>query len=248
MGESTADWVDLPGDGTIRGYRAAPAGPGPHPGVVVGHQLFGVDGAVRGFARRLAGLGYAVVVPDLYHRTSPGIELPADADGRRRGFELLHQLRRDEVVRDVGAAVRHLRESGAGPAVGMAGLSVGGHVAYLAAASLDLAATVVFFPGWLTGTEIGLSRPEPTIALTPGIRGRLLFLVGDQDQVVPAADRKLVAEALREAGVDHELVVYPDTPHAFLLEGADTYRAEAAEDAWRRMDAFLAGSLAATGS
>ena len=248
MGELTADWVDLPGDGAIRGYRVEPGGPGAHPGVVVGHQLFGVDGAVRGFARRLGGLGYTVVVPDLYHRTAPGIELPADDGGRTRGFELLHRLRRDEVVRDIDAAVRHLRESGAGPAVGMVGLSVGGHVAYLAATALDLAATVVFFPGWLTGTEIGLSSPEPTLALTPGMRGRLLLLVGEQDQVVPEADRKLIAEALGSAGVDHEIVVYPDTPHAFLLEGAGTYRAEAAEDAWRRMDALLARSLGGPGA
>ena len=248
MGELTADWVDLPGDGDVRGYRVEPTGRGPHPGVVVGHQLFGVDSAVRGFAGRLAGLGYTVVVPDLYHRAAPGIELVADAEGRRRGLELLHGLRRDDVVRDVEAAVRHLRESGAGPTVGMVGLSMGGHVAYLAAARLDLAATVAFFPGWLTGVEIGLSRPEPTLALTPGIHGRLLFLVGDADRVVPEADRKLIADALRHAGVDHEIVVYPDTPHAFLLEGAETYRAAAAEDAWRRMAAFLAGSLAPAGS
>jgi carboxymethylenebutenolidase len=120
---------------------------------------------------------------------------------------------------------------------------MGGHVAYLAAARLDLAATVAFFPGWLTGTEIGLSQPEPTLALTPGIRGRLLFLVGEQDQVVPTEDRKLIAEALRAGGVRHELVVYPDTPHAFFFEGTETHRAQPAADAWRRVREFLAEEL-----
>jgi carboxymethylenebutenolidase len=239
-----AGWVDLPGDGTARGYLVRPAGPGPHPGVVVGCQLFGVDGQVRGFVQRLAGLGYTALAPDLYHRTAPGVELPADADGRRRGFELLHRLRREEVLHDVEAAMGYLRESaGAGSRIGMVGLSMGGHVAYLAAARLDLAATVAFFPGWLTGTEIGLSQPEPTLALTPGIRGRLLFLVGEQDQVVPPEDRKLIAEALRAGGVRHELVVYPDTPHAFFFEGTETHRAQPAADAWRRVREFLAEEL-----
>lgn len=246
--EVRADWADLPGGGGIRGYVARPVGTGWYPGVVVGHQLFGVDQPVRRFARRLAGAGFTAVVPDLYHRDAPGVELPTDDDGRRRGFELLHRLRREEVVRDVAAAMRYLRETpGTRRRVGMVGLSMGGHVAYLAACRLDLAATAVLFPGWLTGTEIGLSQPEPTVTLTPGITGRVLLLVGADDQVVPAADREQIAEELGSAGVDHELVVYPDTPHAFLLDGAPTYRADAADDAWKRILALLTGTLGAPG-
>jgi carboxymethylenebutenolidase len=244
--EVLADWADLPGGGGIRGYVARPAGTGRHPGVVLGHQLFGVDEPVRRFARRLAGVGYTAVVPDLYHRDAPGVELPADDNGRRRGFELLHGLRREEVVRDVAAAMRYLREtpSAWGP-VGMVGLSMGGHVAYLAACRLDLAGTAVLFPGWLTGTGIGLSQPEPTLTLTPGISGRLLFLVGADDQVVPATDREQIADELRSAEVHHEIVVYPDTPHAFFLAGAPTYRAGAADDAWKRILALLAETVGA---
>lgn len=244
--EVLADWADLPGDGGIRGYVARPAGTGRYPGVVVGHQLFGVDGPVRRFARRLAGAGYTAVVPDLYHRDAPGVDLPMDDDGRRRGFELLHRLSREEVVRDVAAAMRYLRgTAAAGRNVGMVGLSMGGHVAYLAACRLDLSATAVLFPGWLTGTEFGLSQPEPTLALTPGITGRLLFLVGADDHVVPAADREQIADALDSAEVDHEIVVYPDTPHAFFLDGAPTYRAGAATDAWERILALLVASVGA---
>ncbi|MDG6105527.1 dienelactone hydrolase family protein [Dactylosporangium aurantiacum] len=214
-------------------YIARPPSGGSRHRVVVGHQLFGVDAPVRAFADRLAAAGCLVAVPDLYHRTAPGIELAQDDAGRARGFELLHGLDRDEVVADVAAAVDAL---GGDPArVGMVGLSMGGHVAYLAAARLGLAATAVLYPGWLTGGDIALSRPEPTVTLTPAITGRLLFLVGADDHVVPPADVATVGAALRDAGVRHEIVVYPDTPHAFLLPGGPTYRPGPATDAWRRI-------------
>ncbi|MFC5005032.1 dienelactone hydrolase family protein [Dactylosporangium cerinum] len=201
--------------------------------VVLGHQLFGVDAGIRAFADRLAAAGCLVAVPDLFHRTAPGVELAQDDAGRARGFELLRALDRDEVVQDVAAAVDVL--SGDPGQVSMVGLSIGGHVAYLAAARLGLAATAVLYPGWLTGTEFALSRPEPTVTLTPDITGRLLFLVGGADHVVPPADVDTVGAALRGAGVRHEIVVYPDTPHAFLLPGPPTFRPAPAADAWRRV-------------
>ncbi|MGI5177227.1 dienelactone hydrolase family protein [Dactylosporangium sp. CA-152071] len=221
-------------------YIARPASTGPQHRVVVGHQLFGIDASVRAFADRLAAEGCLVAVPDLYHRSAPGVELPQDDEGRARGFELLHGLDRDEVVADVAAAVDVLGGDPAG--VGMVGLSIGGHAAYLAAARLGLAAAAVLYPGWLTGTQIPMSRPEPTVTLTPAITGRLLFLVGGADHVVPPGDVATVAAALRDSGVRHEVVVYPDTPHAFLLPGPPTYRPEPAADAWRRVLELITAS------
>ena len=124
------------------------------------------------------------------------------------------------------AAVEHLRAGGA-PRVAVIGLSLGGHVAYLAATAIDIDAVVCAYPGWLAGTEIGLSRPEPTLTLTPGISGRVLILTGSDDHAVPDADREAIAQALRDAGVDHEVVVYPQIPHGFLCDRRDTYDADA---------------------
>jgi dienelactone hydrolase/putative intracellular protease/amidase len=241
----TSGWVTI--GGTLDGYLARPTAPGRYPGVVIGFQLFGLDAHVRALADRVAGLGYVAVVPDLYHRTAPRAELPMDAEGRRRGFELLRQLTRDGVLDDVASTMEYLRmAAGAGPRIGMVGLSMGGHIGYLAATQLDLAATAVLFPGWLTTTELGIGQPVSTVELTPGVAergGRLLFLVGDEDHVVGEADRKQVAEALTAAGVRHEMVVYPGTPHAFFFEGTETYRPEPAADAWQRIRDLLATEL-----
>lgn len=231
---------DIPvGDGPAMGaYVARPSAPGPFPGVLVGMELFGVDAGVREVCDRLAALGFVALAPDFHHRTAPGSELPRDPEGRKRGFELLELMTRAQVLSDVGAAVDHLRATGS-ERVGMVGLSVGGHIAYLAATEFDLAAVAVFYGGWLPTTDIPISRPEPTLSLTPKITGRVLFLVGEEDHLIPPAQRREIADALREAGTPHETVVYPGVGHGFLRTDRTT-----SADAWRRVHALLAGTTA----
>jgi carboxymethylenebutenolidase len=225
-------------------YVAAPRAPGAYPGVIVGFEMFGVTGYVRGVADRIAGLGCVAVVPDFYHRFGERLALPADATGRDRGLDLLQRLSRVDVVSDVRATVAYLRaraDTAGGTA--MFGLSVGGHIAYLAATQVPLDAVIAFYPGWLTQTTIALGRPEPTLTLTAGMArhgARLLLLLGAQDHLYTARERELVAGTLRAEGVDHEFIVYPDTPHGFFCHERDTYRPGAAEDAWRRAAALLA--------
>lgn len=250
--EISTEWIDLTvndGDGTsvMAGYLARPAAPGPHPNVLVGFEMFGVTGYIRGVVQRLARLGYSALAPDFYHRLGDRVELSADAEGRERGFKLLTGIHRDGVRQDVQAAIAYLAgQPGGSNRTAMLGLSVGGHIAYYAATQLPLAALIVCYPGWLTGTDIPLSQPEPTLALTPRIADLgtpVLFLVGDQDHLVTTEQRGLIAGQLDGAGVQHEMIVYPDTPHGFLCQERDTYRPAAAEDAWSHITALLSGTL-----
>jgi carboxymethylenebutenolidase len=215
-----------------------PKDQGDGPGVILTFQLFGIDEHVRRLADRIAALGYTVAVPNLYHRAGV-TELPMDDAGRQRGLQLLGGLTRENVLADLAETMDRLP---AGPK-GIVGLSMGGHIAYLAAAELGLDAAAVLFPGWLTGTAIPLSRPEPTVELTPKITGRVLLLAGDQDHVLPPADIDTIKTALQEAGVRHEVVLYPGVPHAFFFPGTATYHPEAADDAWQRIGTFLAAEL-----
>jgi carboxymethylenebutenolidase len=199
----------------------------------------------------LAEAGYVAIVPDFYHRHSGDdgspVTLTADGTGRTRGLELIDGLCRDQVRADVDAAVKQLStEEFTTGATAMLGLSVGGHIAYYAATQVPLAALVVFYPGWLTGTDIALSRPEPTLALTDGLAAQgtpLLFLVGDEDRLFTAEQREQIAARLEQARVRHELVVYPDTPHGFFADERETYRPAVAEDAWNRTLATLAAGF-----
>ena len=235
---------------TMGGYLARPAAPGPLPGVVVAGELFGVSAHVRDVCERLAREGYPALAPDLNHRAAPGVELPHDANGRERGFDLLGRMTRAGALADMRAAVAYLRAGGA-DRVGLFGLSLGGHVAYLAATEPatigpNCSAVAVAYGGWLPTTDIPIGRPEPTLAGTPRITARVLALYGENDHAIPAADRDAIAGALRAAGVRHEFVTYPGVSHGFLCDRRDTYDAAAAEDAWRRVLALFTTELTPT--
>jgi carboxymethylenebutenolidase len=231
------------GDGTVMGgYLARPAGLEAGPAVLVAHELFGVTAHVRDVCERLAGRGYVALAPDFYHRAGAGAELPHDPGGRERGFGLLRGLGRDGTLADAAAGYGFLTERGS-ERVGVAGLSLGGHIAYLAATALPFAAVVAAYPGWLAGTEIGLSQPAATLTLTAGIRGRVLVLIGDADHAISGTERDAIDGALATAGVPHEVVTYPGVAHGFLCDRRDTYDAAASKDAWARIDGLLDGAL-----
>jgi carboxymethylenebutenolidase len=229
---------------TLPAYLARPvAASSRGTGVIVAHELFGVNPDIRGVADDLARAGYLTIAPEFYHRdAAPGRWLERDDAGRREGFGYLHRLGRDQALADVAAGLRWLRSEPGIERVAVVGFSAGGHLAYLAACRLPVSRTAVLYGGWLPGTDIPLSQPTPTLDLTPGIGGRLLYLVGDDDSLIDAGQRGQIRAALEAAGTDHEMVSYPGTGHAFFWPGTPAFRKQARDDAWLRILALLAGS------
>jgi carboxymethylenebutenolidase len=234
--------IEIPvADGTtLPAYVARPARPASTV-VIVAHELFGVTPQVRGVADDLAAAGYLAIAPEYYHRAaSAGRWLERDAAGREEGFSYLGQLERQQAVDDTAACMRWASAEHGPVKTGMIGFSAGGHLAYLAACLLPIERTAVLYGGWLTVTDIPLSRPTPTVDLTPGISGRLLYLVGEDDFLIDAGQRQQIAQALRAAGTDHEVVSYPGAAHAFWWPGTAEFNRQARQDAWGRILALLA--------
>jgi carboxymethylenebutenolidase len=131
------------------------------------------------------------------------------------------------------AAVAHLHADPActGRAVGSIGFCMGGGLcALLAGEEPELAAAVIFYGSSPTAEQAG--------SIGCPLRG---FYGHDDPRILtglPAFD-----VALDAAGVDHELRIYPDTPHAFFNDTRPSYRPEAARDAWGRTLAFFAEAL-----
>jgi len=178
-------------DGTsLPAYLARPAMDPAPAGVIVAHELFGVNPDIRGVADDLAGAGFLTIAPEFYHRdAAPGHWLERDDAGRQEGFGYLHRLRRNQALADVAASLQWLKSEPGIEQVAMVGFSAGGHLSYLAACRLPVSLTAVLYGGWLPSTDIPMSQPTPTLDLTPGITGRILYLVGEDDALIDAGQR-----------------------------------------------------------
>ena len=226
---------------TMQAYLARPAARQAPTGVIIAHELFAVNPDIRRVADDLATAGYLTIAPEFYHRDAPaGRWLERDDAGRQEGFGYLNQLTRQHALDDAAAAAGWLNAQPGIERVAMIGFSAGGHLSYLAACRLPVSRTAVLYGGWLTSTDIPMSQPTPTIELTPGISGRLLYLTGEADALIGPEQRAQIRDALKAAGLGHEVVTYPGVAHAFFWPGTPAFSQQARDDAWSRIMALLA--------
>ncbi len=90
----------------------------------------------------------------------------------------------------------------------------------------------------MTGAADDL-HPKHPIDLVDSIKAPVLGLYGENDQSIPVASIEQMRKALKESGKTAEIVLYPDTPHAFFADYRPSYRKDKAEDGWKRMLAWF---------
>ena len=129
----TREYVDVPvGERAMRTFVAAPAAAGTYPGVVFYTDIFQLTEPSLRWAVRLAGYGFVVAVPEIYHRIEPpGTVLGFDDEGKARGQADAEATPTADFDEDVAAALDWLDERC--PTVGAAGHCTGGHIAFRAA-------------------------------------------------------------------------------------------------------------------
>src|SRR5262249_33632986 len=110
----------------------------------------------------------------------------------------------------------------------------GGRIVWLYGAhNPDLKAGVAWY-GRLTGPADEL-HPKHPLDVVAAIKPPVLGLYGEADQGIPGESVEKMRAALKDAGKTAEIVLYPQTPHAFFADYRPSYRKETAEDGWKRM-------------
>jgi carboxymethylenebutenolidase len=224
------EFVDLKTpSGEMRTHVIRPAAEGRFPGVVFYSEIFQVTEPVRRLAAQLAGHGYVVAVPEIYHEYEPaGTVLEYDQEGSDRG----NALKTTKPVRayddDARAVLKHLagREDCTGR-LGAMGICIGGHLAFRAAMNPEVRGAVCFYATDIHKGSLGLGRHDDSLARAGEIKGELLMVWGRQDPHIPTEGRMLILEALNKAETRLNWVEV-NGAHAFLRDEGPRYDPELA--------------------
>jgi len=224
------EFVDLPTPtGAMRTHIVRPAAAGRYPGIVLFSEIFQVTAPIRRTAVQLAGQGYVVAVPEVYHEyESAGTVLAYDQAGSDRGNALKTTKPVQAYDDDARAALQHL----AGRAdctgrLGTMGICMGGHLAFRAAMNPGVLGAVCFYATDIHKGGLGAGMQDDSLARAGEIQGELLMVWGRQDPHIPTEGRVKLLERLNEAGTRlnwHEV----NGAHAFLRDEGVRYDPELA--------------------
>jgi carboxymethylenebutenolidase len=233
----TAGEVKIPvGDQSIPGYRAMPSKGGPFPVVLVVQEIFGVHEHIKDVCRRFAKLGYFAVAPELYYRQGDVSKLKSNEEIRT----IVAKVPDQQVMADLDATVEFAQKSGKGDVakLGITGFCWGGRIVWLYAAhSKQLKAGAAWY-GRLVG-EPSANTPKHPVNIAADINAPVLGLYGGKDQGIPLDTVEQMRTALKAAKVDAQIVVYPDSPHAFFADYRPSYKEDDAKDAWQKLQAWF---------
>ncbi len=235
-GLDTGDAAIAVAGGEMPAYFARPKGVANPPVVLVAMEIFGLHEYIKDVARRLAKLGAFAVAPDYYFRS--GVDLTKFTDFKAI-MPIVNAKPDAELVSDLDAAVAWAKGQGGDTSrLGIVGFCRGGRTVWVYAAHSDALKAGVAFYGSLVDPKNPV-WPKSPIELAPDMKAPVLGLYGEADQGIPVAQAEEMKAALKAAGKTAEFKIYPGAPHAFHADYRPSYRQEAAEDAWKQMEAWF---------
>ena len=222
--------VEFPGGSPQRstvGFLVIPKQSGRYSAVIVIHEIWGLVDHIKNVANRLAREGFVALAVDLFDRkVISNIE---------EGRQLRQTLTEQRIFGDLDGAFNYLKtlEHVKPDRIGSIGFCMGGGLSLqLACRNRELAAAVVFYG----------RNPSP-IDLVKSIRCPILGNYAGADKGIAEADIDLLKQTLAKHGKELDAKIYPGAPHGFFNDTQETYRPDAAKDAWERTLQFFHSHL-----
>ena len=233
MAGQTIDMKAADGSGVFGGYLAVPRS-GSGPGLVIAQEIFGVNISMREVADYYAEEGYVALVPDLFWRQQPNIQLGYTPEDWQKAFGYYQGFDEAKGVQDIQSAITALRgrPEMLGGKVGVLGFCLGGKLAYLAACRTDADVAVGYY-----GVGIEAALDEAARITCP-----LVLHIAELDKFCPPEARAKILQALQGRS-NIALHVYPGTDHAFARKGGEHFHKPSALMAHERSVAALKSAM-----
>jgi carboxymethylenebutenolidase len=214
--------------GPMRTYFFHPAVDGAkYPGIILYSEIFQMTGPIRRFATFLAGHGYLVAVPEVYHELEPaGTVLAYDQEGSDKGNVDKYAKELASYDDDARSLLKHMSTmSECNGRLGVVGICLGGHLAFRAAMNPEVRAAVCFYATDIHSGTLGKGKQDDSLARSGEIKGELLHIWGRGDPHVSLEGRRKVLARLDEVGADYQWLEV-NGAHAFMRDEGYRYDPE----------------------
>jgi carboxymethylenebutenolidase len=229
-------------DGRSTTFIVHPERGRPHPVVFFFMDAPGIREELRDMARRIASVGYYVMLPNLYYRAGMMELGPLSRDPespeRKRMMELMHGINIPKVMSDLEAMIAFADRDPAakkGPA-GAVGYCMSGQYAINAAAHRSDRITAAIS---MYGTFLMTDKPDSPHLAARKTKAELYFGCAETDHWAPMDMVRALAADLRAHDVEAEVEVYPGAEHGFAFPQRPAYHKPSAERHWERMFALI---------
>lgn len=233
-------------DSLMRLYVVEPEPEGNYPGILFYSDIYQLGGPITRLADRLAGYGYVVAAPEIFHRLEPlGTVIEPNDLGRLQGNEAARRTEIAHYDADAAAVLTWLQnaDSVSSGQIGTLGFCIGGHLAARIALNPGVKAAVCGYPTGIHNGKLGRGQAD-TLARLGEMTARVLTIFGSQDPHVPPEGRDTILKALDAAGVDHQTLLY-EANHTFMRDDGYRYDPVATDQAWGQIIQFLAACFSA---
>lgn len=227
-------------DSLMRVYVASPKPAGVYPGIIFYSDIYQLGSPIIRLANYLAGYGYVVAAPEIFHRLEPiGLVIEPNDLGRMRGNDNARKTAIAQYDADSRAMIDFLKaETSVDPnKIGAVGFCIGGHLAFRTAFEHEIKASVCCYPTGIPSGKLGKGIAD-TIHRVSEITGEILLVLGTRDPHIPESDRITLIRAIEDAKVSHKVVLY-EAEHTFMRDDGDRYDSAATTSAWAEIVEFL---------
>lgn len=210
--------------GMMRTHLFVPVGSRSWPTVLLYSEIYQMTGPIARTASWLAGHGYLVAVPEVYHEyATPGEAFSYDQDGTDRGNRLKTTKPLADFDSDANCLLETLKTDGRCDGnFGAIGICLGGHLAFRAAMNPNVKACVCLYATDIHKRSLGFGMSDDSLDRIPEIQGELLMIWGRQDPHIPREGRRMIYDALADANrcfTWHEF----NGEHAFMRDEGHRY-------------------------
>jgi carboxymethylenebutenolidase len=231
--------IPVPSPGSTGTAEALVAGPDDRsaPGVLFYMDAYGLRPQIEQMVDRIAGWGYSVLAPHVFHRDGTVADLAGE---REHVMQRVHGLTPDQVLADAPAYLAALRERCADGPVGTTGYCMGGRLAVRTAnAHPDDVAAV---GGWHVGGLVTDGADSPHLGLGAA-RAEFVFGHADNDRSMTPDNVRVLGEALSQAGLVFINDVYAGAAHGYTMADTPAYQEAGAERHFRALESLLERTL-----